>query len=112
MLDEDIKESSCTECNNSNSEEKIEVDGSNNCSCSSFDACNKNELDLNCYSCEEIHHSPERKSRHCQDDRRCTNEVWIDDCKCDESEEHKRAFMICKCCNRYVFFCYTKSNTN
>lgn len=105
-MDQEAKEVNCNDCSNSNSEEKIDVEEPTDCSCSSsFNNCNKTELDLNCYSCEQIHHSPERKSPHCQDDRSCTNEVWIDDCKCDQTVENKRTLMICKCCNRYVCLC-------
>lgn len=110
-MDQEIRENNCKDCSNSNSEEIIDVDDSKECSCSSSNSCNKNDLELNCYSCEQIHHSPERKSPHCQDDRSCTNEVWIDDCKCDNESDDKRTLMICKCCNRLVY-CYLRDSNN
>lgn len=102
-LDHEAKENNCDDCSNNNSD-LLDVDESKDCSCSSSNSCNKNELDLNCYSCEQLHHSPERSSPHCQDDISCTNDVWIDDCKCDnEADENKGTLMICKCCNRWVY---------
>lgn len=108
-MDQDAKENSCDDCSNNirNSEEKLDMEESKECSCTSLvlNSCEKNELlNLNCFSCEQNHRSPERKSSHCQVERNCENDEWIDDCKCDNERDdrgdNKRTLTICKCCNR------------
>ncbi|KAG5884357.1 hypothetical protein JTB14_030796 [Gonioctena quinquepunctata] len=109
--DQEGKEN-CNDCDQDDDEE--DKDDDKDCTCSS-DQNNP----LSCYGCEQL--QPNDKSRQCsggggselfdgyddfnskaggkKDKGRCTNELWIDDCKCDTEAKDKKA-NICKCDSR------------
>ncbi|KAJ8912903.1 hypothetical protein NQ315_017233 [Exocentrus adspersus] len=99
----------CNDCDGDGEEEKDDIE--KGCTCSP----NRKNDTLSCYSCEQLI-SP-NKSHQCtneledfegcsklnsgkKDKLRCTNELWIDDCKCENDvKEDKKNSNNCKCDN-------------
>ncbi|XP_074031252.1 gametogenetin-binding protein 2-like isoform X2 [Leptinotarsa decemlineata] len=103
-IDQEGKEN-CNDCDQDDDEDK---EDDKDCSCSQ-DQNNS----LSCFNCDQL--QPNDKSRQCSGNEfddyddyhsklsgkkgkpRCTNELWIDDCKCDNDVKDKRG--DCKCDN-------------